>query len=273
MRLMIMAMVGALVAGPAWAQDGVVIRLTGVSEPTSDVDLAFTVEGLVREALVRPGDRVEAGQALVALDDREIAATEDLLRLRAESELAIGEAEAELRLAENEREQVQEAFDRGAAAGHELERVKLQVRRAEIALALAYRRQKEAQIQLDQTRIRREQYTLRAPVGGVVEEVEIDPGETVERLEAVVRLVSVDPLRVRIAAPIGQAERVRVGDRALVTMAAPGPANPALVGRVTRVAMVADAASDTRLIEVEAANPGRRPAGTRVTVVLGPAAE
>lgn len=241
--------------------------IEAVTQAQTDLELAFTIPGLVNEVLVAPGDLVEAGRTLVRLDDREVAGTVALLRVRAESVLAIQEAEALLGLARNELARVEQAHAQGAVSDYEVERARLDVTRREVALARAQQEKQEALIQLEQAVASADRYALRTPVGGVVEQVVIEQGETVQELQPVVRVVSVDPLRIDVAAPLEQTLTLGVGSPVLVAWAEGKAQGQGLgTGRVVHVASVADAASGTRLVRVRLPNPGLAPAGARVKV-------
>lgn len=247
------------------------VRLAGaqpieaVTQPSVDLRLAFAVPGVVATVVADPGARVEPGAALVALDDREARAVEELQRLRAQSTLEVDAAEAEWRLAQNEEARVRDAFEKGAAGAFEVERAALQTGRRKVELDLATRRREEAALLLRQATLRREQYTLTAPAAGVVEQVLVEPGEGVEAQRPVVRLVSVDPLRIEAPVPTERTLSISHGDRATITWLLP-TGKRSLEARVVSVATVADAASDTRLVRLEAPNPEGLPAGARVAV-------
>lgn len=236
-----------------------------VAQPSVDLRLALAVPGVVASVEAKPGDRVEAGATLLALDDREAVALEALQRLRAQSTLEVEAAEAEWRLAQNEEARVRDAFEKGAAGGFEVERAALQTGRRKVELDLASRRREESAILLRQATLRREQFTLRAPAGGIVEQVLVEPGEGVQAQQPVVRLVSTDPLWIEAPVPTSRTLGLRPGAVARVRLVLPG--DPVtLSARVISVASVADAASDTRLVRLEAPNPLGLPAGARVSV-------
>lgn len=247
-------------AGPtdAWIE--------AVTEAETDLQLAFTIQGRVTDVLVKPGDHVEAGQPLVRLDDREIAATVALLRLRADSDLAIEEATALLDLARNELAKVEQAHKQGAVSDFEVERARLDVKRREVALAKAKQAKQEAKLQLDQALATADRYVLKTPSAGIVETVSIEQGETVQELKPVVRVVSVDPLRIDVAAPLEATLGLSVGAPADVAWAEPGAGGLLGTGHVVYIASVADAASGTRLVRLRLANPRLAPAGARVKV-------
>ncbi|MEO1131000.1 MAG: efflux RND transporter periplasmic adaptor subunit, partial [Planctomycetota bacterium] len=133
---------------------------------------------------------------------------------------------------------------------------------------LAQQRRHEAELQLAEALLSLEQFTIRAPTSGIIERVLADAGETVRELTPIVRLVSIDPLRIDAATPLETALRIRPGHPALVRYRAAG-LTEAFEARVVHVASVADAASGTRLVRLELANPQGLPAGARVSVRFG----
>jgi len=255
---------GAMAAAPG-ATPVVSAPIEAVAVARHDLRLGFTVPGRVTEVLVEPGQHVEAGQALARLDDRETLTQVEVYTLRAESDLEIQAAEAELGLAQNEEARIRDAFNKSAAGVFEVERAALESRRRKMSVELARQRREEALAQLALARIRHEQNTLRAPIAGKVEQVLIASGEMVEALKPILRLVVTDPLRIEAAVPTSTTLGLEPGDRAVVRLVLPEEDEP-LAGRVVHIAQVADPASDTRIVRIEAANPRGLPAGCRVLV-------
>lgn len=252
-------------AAPCFAQ------VEAIALPRHDLRLGFTVAGRVTETLVQPGDRVEQGQALVRLDDRESQAQIDLYALRAESALDELAAESEWQLAQNEEARVRDAFSQSAAGAFEVERAVLQTKRKETELAIARQRRAEAQAMLRQARARHSEYTLLAPIAGVIEQTLVSPGEMVEASRPVLRLVVTDPLRLEAPVRTGETTALRVGGPAWVALALPDQPEP-VKGTIVHIAQVADAASDTRVVRVEIPNAKGVPAGCHAFVTFTPPA-
>lgn len=242
-------------------------QVEAIALPRHDLRLGFTVAGRVTETLVQPGDHVAQGQALVRLDNRESQAQIDLYALRAESELDELAAEAEWRLAQNEEARVRDAFSKSAAGAFEVERAALQTQRKETELAIARQRRAEAQAMLRQARARNDEYTLLAPMAGVIEQTLVSPGEMVEASRPVLRLVVTDPLRLEAPVATGDTVPLRVGAPAWVTLSLPDQES-AIRGQIVHIAQVADAASDTRVVRIEIPNPDGLPAGCHAFVTF-----
>jgi len=257
--LFLLLLLGMVRVSPAYA------RVEAISTPRHDLRLGFTVTGRVMETLVTPGQRVEQGQPLARLDDRESQAQIDLYDLRASSDLDELAAEAEWRLAQNEEARVRDAFEKSAAGAFEVERAALQTQRKQTDLAIAHQRRREAQALLRQALARHSQFTLTAPIAGAIEQVLMSPGELVEASRPVIRLVVSDPLRLDTPVPTRDTLSLRLGDPAWVILSLPGQSEP-IKGEIVHIAQVADAASDTRLIRIEIPNPDSLPAGSHAQV-------
>jgi len=243
-------------------------QVEAITSARYDLALAFTVDGKVISVPVKPGDRVEKGQLLIQLDDQEGQSLINLYTLRANSDLAARSAEAALRLARVEEKAIRAAFEKDAATPIEIERTQIRTEQAALELDLAQQRGREAIQQLAQAQALHDQYSLSAPISGVVDAVGIAQGETVERLKPVLRLVVIDPLWIDAAVPIQQTLSLKPGDHASVVSTLPGFDQP-IHGRIIHLAQVADAASGTRIVRIEVPNQAAMPAGGQVLVTFG----
>jgi len=247
--------------------------IEGVARARHDLALSFETGGRIEEVVVEAGDRVEAGDLLMRLDDREIRVQLQLLELRARSDLEAAAAKAEWEMAINDQARVEEAFSKGAAADFEVERAKLATLRARLRHELFVQRRLEAQRQLEQIQAQHERVFLRAPMTGIVEDVAYDLGEGVEALSPVVRLVLIDPLLIEVATPTSESLGLEVGQSVSVYLDLPAVRDAPIEGKIIQIAAVADAASATRLVRIEAANPQELPAGADVEVLFDGGAE
>jgi len=230
-----------------------------------DASLGFVVSGRVEALLVEEGQRVGAGEAIVRLADPEGEAQIRLLELRAKSRLEIDAADADLDLARVREEMVKGAASQGGASAFEVREAELETVRARLARDLFVQRQAEAALQLEQARRRHEQFTLRAPAAGVIDLLEVDPGETVQALEPVARLVATGVLLADVQAPTAGTLGLAPGDAVGVVFLL-GDERLGAQASVRSIALVGDAASDTRRVTIEIPNERDLPAGTRVLV-------
>jgi len=88
-----------------------------------------------------------------------------------------------------------------------------------------------------------------APISGTVTRVSVDPGETVTMQTAIIKIGSVDELKITIRLPERDSAKVKVGMRAKVSLAAlPGES---LGAEVTRVSPVLDPTSRAREVTLK----------------------
>lgn len=245
--------------------------IDAVTKARHDLSLGFTVNGKVARIHCQPGDLVKTDQLLIELDDEEGEALVQLYELRASSDLQMRSAEAAMRLAQVEEEAIRKAFENDAAKPIEVERAEIRTIQAELELSMAHQRGKEAIHQLKQATARHQQYLLKAPTNGVVDQLTVEEGESVETLKPVLRLVVIDPLRVDAAVPIEKTLGLHSGDRAWIQPKLENQNEP-ILGKIIHLAQIADAASETRLVRIEVPNSQLLPAGGHVRVRFTPPA-
>jgi len=224
----------------------------GLVEPASEsIAIGVPVPGLVAEVYVKPGDLVRRGQALLRLDDRDLRAelalrisgvelaaarldrlrnaprSEDIPPVEARAERAraqLADAESQLRIIES-------VTDRRAIRTEDLERRRWAVSIAQAALreaeaSLAQLRAgaweqdiRVAEAELEQARrlMQRVQadldrMTVTAPIGGIILQVKVRPGEFAAAAPAAQPLIlmgSQEPLHVRVDVDEKDAWRLR----------------------------------------------------------------
>ena len=161
---------------------------------------------------------------------------------------------------------------KGVVTPWELDHAELDVKIAELRLALARFEHKQDQRKYDEARIHVERMNIASPIAGMVEELFIEPGESVNALDEVIRVVRIDPLWIDV--PVrrdetltlknGQQADVKFEDKASKVI-------KVIKGRIIHIAAVADAASNTLTVRVEVPNKKHRPAGEHVKVSFPPA--
>lgn len=243
--------------------------IEAITAARHDLALGFVVGGKVVDLPVKPGEHVEKGQLLIKLNNEESEALVALYRIRDASDLAVRSTEAQLELARVEEKAITTAFENDAAKPIEVERAKINTRLAELELSMARQQGQETRHQLAQAVSRRDQFIMKAPIDGVVDSIAIDVGETVEALKPILRLVATDPIWVNAAVPTRDTLKLKVGGAAWVTSSLPGH-EAAVQGNIIHMALIADAASETRLVRVEIPNNGKLPAGEHVQVRFSP---
>ncbi|MDH4202713.1 MAG: efflux RND transporter periplasmic adaptor subunit [Phycisphaerae bacterium] len=158
-------------------------------------------------------------------------------------------AEANLAQKKIDLQRLEWAAERGSATELEVEHARLDVKVLEILI---------------------DDMTLKSPISGTVDKVEVEVGEAANGLEAVIRVVKTDPLWIDVPIPLAQGRTFKKGQPASVAF--PGSKKQAN-GTIIYVSTVADAASSTLRVRIEVPNKQKRPAGEHVQVSFPKTAE
>jgi cobalt-zinc-cadmium efflux system membrane fusion protein len=270
------------------------VAFVAAVEPSVATTLGAEVDGRVAEMAVREGDRVVAGQTVVARIDagpREIQlrearaavrrAREELAKLRSGSRpeeieqraAEMGERKAIMDRMEQDHLRAQRLLREGLIATADLQRAEaeyLAAKEAHHRTAAAHRLTKAgprpeeiaqaeadlAQVQARADRIADEvrRTTIRAAITGYVVRKHVDVGVWLRAGDKVVDLIALDP--VFITGPVGEREvpRLRLGQAADVTVDA--YAGRPFRGEVTAIVPSADPASRTFPVRVTVQNSG-----------------
>ncbi|MFO1119023.1 MAG: efflux RND transporter periplasmic adaptor subunit [Rhodospirillales bacterium] len=203
-----------MVAPPAVSGYPAYIAGAGIIEAASrDIAIGTPVAGLCVKVAVRVGDRVNAGDLLFRLDDRDLAAqlasrraALQVTRARVpETEATVADMRNQLRLAEA-------VTDRRAISLEDLTKRRYAVQLAEARLRTAQADVVAAEAQVRETQTNIDRLSVRAPVAGQVLQVNLRPGEFAPAgaLETPLMLLgSVDRLHVRIDIDENDAWRFR----------------------------------------------------------------
>ncbi len=131
-----------LAVTPLWALD-----LDGRLDWAGQATLGTLVSGRIEQVPVRPGDRVEQGQLLLALDGR--AFQSRIAEARAE----LNQAEVRLAEAQREDDRSTELYDRTLISDHERELARIGLAEAQAAAQIARARLQQARLDLEYSRI------------------------------------------------------------------------------------------------------------------------
>jgi RND family efflux transporter MFP subunit len=240
--------------------------IVAITVPSEDVTLSFVQPGRIAKVHLKEGDVVKAGQVLVQQDDSVERAR--LAQIEAESldraQILAGEASVEQKRVDLKRLEI--AAERNAATDLELEHARLDVKIAELSLQVATFEHEQAKRKYEEAKLQIDNMSLKSPIDGIIEEVSLEAGESVNALEDVVRVVQIDPLWIKVFIPVAKARALKRGDVAVIEF--PPPQKASVNGRVVFIAAVADAASGTLKVRMEVPNESHRPAGEHVEVAF-----
>ncbi len=259
-----------------------VIAISGTLAADAQVSLAAKVPGRLASVLVDLSSPVKQGQMVAQIEptDYEIGvrqAEAALAQARAqlglwgqnansrvdlESTAVVRQAQATLEEARANARRLEALSAQGVAPEADLTTARATLARAEAALQTARQEAQLRQAELAQreselsiARQRLADTAIRSPIDGFVQTRWVNRGEYLAAGARVVDVVRVDPLRLRVAIPERDAQRVAQGQPVEVTLDAADPSAPAR-GVVARVAPGLDAESRSLLIEADIPNPG-----------------
>jgi RND family efflux transporter MFP subunit len=263
-----MVALGLLIAeGELHAQD-----ISGYScmiEPHSVTELSTSEQGVLEEILVKRGDIVRKDQVVAKLESSLEAIALQFAEARAKMTGDVDSKRAALEYILRQRDRITELYDDNAISFNDKDRADTDVRLAETELQVALDNQKLMKIERDRAARRLALRSIRSPVDGVVVEILLVPGESVEdRAREIMVIAEVNPLNVEIIMPAEQFGSVQVGMPAEVK-----PLLPGATLRQTEVSVVdrtIDAASDTFGVQLQLKNDDYSiPGGIRCDIEFG----
>lgn len=239
-------------------------------EPHSVTELSTREEGVLEEVLVRRGDVVRKGQVVAKLESSLEKIALEFADARANMKGDVESKQAALDYTIRQRDRITELYKDNAISFNDKDKADTEVRLAETELQVALDNQRLMQIERDRSARRLDLRSIRSPVDGVIVEILLVPGESVEdRAREIMVIAEVDPLNVEIILPAEQFGSVQVGT--------PAEIKPLLPGESVRFADVAvvdrtiDAASDTFGVQLQLENNDFAiPGGIRCDIVFRP---
>ena len=167
--------------------------------------------GLIQECLVRPGDRVKAGQVLGRLFNKDVLAEMEVRATALESsEIAIHQREATLEVARAKLRRAEALFSRRIAlSAQDFQIQQLEVKNAELELKAAIQGQRIAERQLQQSKALVAAREITSPHDGVVVEIYKNTGEAITAGSPIFKVVKVDRMRVTGYLDVSDAWHVR----------------------------------------------------------------
>lgn len=250
-----------IVTAPCFCAMGV----DAITTPSADITLSFVQPGRIAVILPKEGQTVKAGQAIVKQDDAVAQAQLEQTKALSENTTQIQASKASLDQKKIDYDKLKWAAERGAATELELAHAKLEVTIAEMSLKIAEFEHDQNVRKYKEEKINVENMTLKSPISGLIEKIDVEVGESVNGLEDAVRVVSIDPLWIDVHVPLRSAKNLKVQQEVNVLFQ-DDDANAK--GKIIFVAAVADAASSTLRTRIEVPNKNKRSAGEHVRVIF-----
>jgi multidrug efflux pump subunit AcrA (membrane-fusion protein) len=250
--------------------------VTGMTRPSEERKLSFSNPGVVQESPLKEGDKVKAGQVILALEDFIDVKEFERLKLQAESKARVEAAEADLRVKQailKRKTDANKNGDSNAYGPAEMEEAENDVTLREKQLQVAKEDQMEAKIKADQQQRKVERLHLSSPIDGIIQRIVVNVGEWADpqSREGSVIVVKNDPVYVEVReVPARQVAMLQMGQKLKVRYPdQPDKAENWQDAEVFFFAPVAESVQ-TRLFKLRLSNPGNRPAGLEVIVKLPP---
>lgn len=203
------------------------LNTVGTLESVDKVSLAARAGGRIERILVREGEVVQAGQLLVVLDQKQ-----------SQAELAAARAVMEQNKVDFRRFEF--LAEQGAASAFQRDRFREALLQSQEAV-----RVREADLAFKD---------LRAPISGIVSDLEVRVGDVIREGTPFTSLIRNDRLQVRVDVPAVYASRLRLGQQVFVE--APGGGGTLATGQVSFVDPSVTADTQGLLVTMQFQNPG-----------------
>jgi membrane fusion protein, multidrug efflux system len=223
--------------------DELVVRGTVVAVPNEDVKVSALVPGRVNAVTVAEGDSVRQGQVIAELERQPL---EDQRRQAA---AAVDQAKAQVENGRLALQRNQNLFERGIAAGKEVEDAKKDLASAQAALDTANAALSTAARNVERA-------AVRSPISGQVVKRMVSVGEQVDGTAAqpIAEIANLDRVELAANVPADYLSRVKVGLAA--TLKSDAYADRTFAGTILAIAPAVDAATNAALARIRAPNPG-----------------
>jgi RND family efflux transporter MFP subunit len=235
-------------------------------KPQHVVAIGAPVIGVLQRISVDRGDPVKAGDIVAVLESSLERAEVRVAKAKAQMEAALLKADQQVAFSRRKVERAKNLTKTSAIAAHELDEAETEERVAEVSYREAQENKALAEAELERAETALALRTIASPIGGLVLERLVSPGELV-RQTAVLRIAQLDPLRVEVHAPSAIFGKVRPGMKAEVRLDV--PSIPPQSARVVGMAPTIEPAAVSFGIWLELPNPELRlPAGVTCTATL-----
>jgi membrane fusion protein, multidrug efflux system len=221
--------------------EDLVVRGTMTAVPNEDVKVSALVAGRVNAVTVSEGDTVKQGQVIAELD------RQPLVDQRRQATAGVEQARAQVENARLNLQRNQQLFERGIAAGKEVEDARTQLAAAQAAL-------EQAQAALSTANRNIERATLRSPIAGQVVKRMVSVGEQVDGTSAqpIAEIANTDRVELAANVPSEYLSRIAVGQAATLSTDASG--SHAFTGRVLAIAPAVDPTTNAGLVRIRFTN-------------------
>jgi multidrug efflux system membrane fusion protein len=241
----------------------VLYEATGTVRARTTAVIAARMAAAVREVRVQVGDRVREGQALVALDARDLdvnsrraeAAREAVRASLPEAESGIAAAKANLDLAQSTFGRMQELFGKKSISNQEFDEASARVKSAQAAYEMEQARRgtlnarlAQAEQEVRSMEVVRSYAEIAAPFAGVVVAKWVEPGSMATPGAPLLTIEKEGAFRLEAAVEESRMGSIRVGQAVSVMI---DGANRTFEAKVSEIVPAMDAASRSGTVKID----------------------
>lgn len=237
------------------------------TEPYRDIAVAAAEMGTLAEIGVREGDKVEADSMIALLDDDVLRASLEVARRSMSIEGTLKSAQADLDMKSKDLEKLTQLRDRNHASQQEVDRIQTELKVSEARLLSVREDLEVKQLEFRRIEAQIEQRVVRAPIAGIVSEVQRESGEFVSPSDPMIaRIVQLDPLLVVFSVPLNR--RNDIAREQIVSLEI-GDGRQPVEGTVEYVAPTPDPSNSSVRVKVRVSNAEHRfQSGERAVLML-----
>jgi RND family efflux transporter MFP subunit len=233
-------------------------------QPYQEADIGSQVIGVLDRVMVERGDVVTKGQPVAQLSSEVERAHLATARIKADANADVKAAASNHEFTRKKKLRTEDLYKKNFVSQQASDQAATEDQLADMKLKLAQEQQRVAQQELALAQAQLSQRTIRSPLTGVVVERYLSDGERVEQ-KPVLRVATIDPLRVEVIVPAAYFSKIKTGMSATVK---PEVSEAEARGaKVIVVDRVIDAASNSFRVRLELPNPHYQlPPGLRCKV-------
>jgi RND family efflux transporter MFP subunit len=199
---------------------------SGTIEEENGSELSFPVAGTVKHVAVSAGQRVSKGQLIAVVDDATFQSSIDM-------------AAATLEQARDAYNRLKILHDNNSLPDIQWVEAESKLKQAESAYAIARKNASDTR--------------LYAPFSGYISQKNVEIGNNVMPGSPVVKLVTVDRVKVCISVPETEISKINIGES--IEIVVPALGNSSFEGRIKEKGVAANALSRSYEVKAEVANP------------------
>lgn len=226
------------------------IEAVGTVRAAQTSQLASQIMGNIVAILAHEGERVEAGQVLLMIDDTQLrAAVEQATAAQFAAQKDVSAAESELGLAQTTLKRYQQLYEKKSVSPQEFDEIKTREQAAEARRDMARAALAQADAALTQARTSLGYTRIRAPFAGVVTERKADPGTLASPGMPLLTLEDTRNYRLEVTVDESDVHLVRIGQSPPVKIDALGSIETTC--KVVQIVPTADPGSRSFLVKIE----------------------